>query len=107
MFDVPPPENDDEAIKLGNKIRDWIKRGRLDPGRIPNKEDSDDDDDYLRRRYDDDDESEVMKWMKNLIKKKSLKRNADYLDSLKMKLKTKDLLTLAELSPKEFSKLIE
>ena len=32
LFDVPPPENDNEAIKLGNKIRQWIKNGRLEPG---------------------------------------------------------------------------
>ena len=38
MFDVPPPENDDDAFKLGNKIRKWIKQGRLDP-----EENSDDD----------------------------------------------------------------
>ena len=32
LYDIPPPENDDEAIKLGNKIRKWIKQGRPDPG---------------------------------------------------------------------------
>ena len=31
LFDVPPPEDDDAALKLGNKIRDWIKRGRPEP----------------------------------------------------------------------------
>ncbi len=28
LFDVPSPENDNEAIKIGNKIREWIKHGR-------------------------------------------------------------------------------
>jgi len=32
LFDVPPPENDNEANKLANKIREWIKHGRLEPG---------------------------------------------------------------------------
>ena len=30
LFDVPAPENDNEAIKLGNKIRELIKHGRLE-----------------------------------------------------------------------------
>ena len=29
-----PPENDDNAIKLGNKIRQWIKDNRLDPNEL-------------------------------------------------------------------------
>ena len=32
LYDIPPPENDEEAIKLGNKIRKWIKQGRPEPG---------------------------------------------------------------------------
>ena len=28
IFEVPPPENDNEAFKLGKKIREWIKHGR-------------------------------------------------------------------------------
>ena len=32
LYDIPPPENDDEGIKLGNKIRKWIKQGRPEPG---------------------------------------------------------------------------
>ncbi len=32
LFDIPPPENDNEAIKLGKQIRDWIKNDRLEPG---------------------------------------------------------------------------
>ena len=31
MFDVPPPDNDDEAFKLGQKIRRWIKDGKPEP----------------------------------------------------------------------------
>ncbi|KFM21838.1 signal recognition particle-docking protein FtsY [Marine Group I thaumarchaeote SCGC AAA799-B03] len=38
MFDVPPPENDDEAFKLGKKIRQWIKDGKPEP----NDEDEED-----------------------------------------------------------------
>ncbi len=32
LFDVPPPENDADAIVLGQKIRDWIKHGRSKSG---------------------------------------------------------------------------
>ncbi len=28
LFDIPPPENDKDAINLGNKIRQWIKNDR-------------------------------------------------------------------------------
>ena len=28
IFEVLPPENDNEAFKLGKKIREWIKHGR-------------------------------------------------------------------------------
>ena len=54
MFDVPPPENDDAAIMLGNKIRDWIKNGKPNPGesKVDNKVD---------KKYDkDDDESKLV-----------------------------------------------
>ena len=32
LYDIPSPENDDEAIQLGTKIRDWIKQGRPKSG---------------------------------------------------------------------------
>ncbi len=32
LFDIPSPENDSEAIQLGNKIREWIKHDKLEPG---------------------------------------------------------------------------
>ncbi len=32
LYDIPPPENDGEAIQLGTKIRDWIKQGRPKSG---------------------------------------------------------------------------
>jgi len=32
LYDIAPPENDDEAITLGNAIRQWIKIGRPKPG---------------------------------------------------------------------------
>ena len=32
LFDIPPPESDSEAIKLGNTIRKWIKDGKPKPG---------------------------------------------------------------------------
>ncbi|HXU96421.1 MAG TPA: signal recognition particle-docking protein FtsY, partial [Candidatus Nitrosotalea sp.] len=28
LFDVPPPENDDQAIKLASDIKKWISKGR-------------------------------------------------------------------------------
>ena len=31
LFDVPPPESDDEARKLASKIRKWISDGRPKP----------------------------------------------------------------------------
>ncbi len=39
LFDIPPPENDDEAIKLGNKIRNWIKNERPKSDVIDTKKD--------------------------------------------------------------------
>lgn len=38
LYDVPPPENDDDAFALGNKIRKWIKDGRPKPGQQPKQE---------------------------------------------------------------------
>jgi fused signal recognition particle receptor len=32
LFDIPPPESDAEATKLGNTIRKWIKDGKPKPG---------------------------------------------------------------------------
>jgi fused signal recognition particle receptor len=32
LFDISPPENDTDAKNLGNKIRQWIKDGKLKPG---------------------------------------------------------------------------
>ena len=32
MYDIAPPENDDDAIKLGNAIRQWVEQGRPKPG---------------------------------------------------------------------------
>ena len=32
LYDIAPPENDDEAVNLGNAIRQWIKQGRPKPG---------------------------------------------------------------------------
>ncbi len=43
LYDIPPPENDDDAIKLGNKIRKWIKDGRLEPGESKTDEEIKDD----------------------------------------------------------------
>ena len=63
MFDVPPPENDDEAFKLGKKIRQWIKDGKPELG-----EDTDEDD---KEEYgDDEDEEEIHKHDKEEPKKK-------------------------------------
>jgi len=43
LYDIPPPENDNDAIKLGNKIRKWIKDGRLEPGESKTDEEIKDD----------------------------------------------------------------
>ena len=32
LYDITPPESDDEAVNLGNAIRQWIKQGRPKPG---------------------------------------------------------------------------
>ena len=61
MFDVPPPENDDEAFKLGKKIRQWIKDGKPEPG---DEEDEDIDD------KEDEDAEEIHKHDKEEPKKK-------------------------------------
>ena len=63
MFDVPPPENDDAAFKLGKKIRQWIKDGKPEPG----------DEDEEDEEYDDEDEEdeeEIHKHDKEEPKKK-------------------------------------
>ena len=31
LYDVPPPETDNEAKSLANKIKKWIKDGRPKP----------------------------------------------------------------------------
>jgi len=43
LYDVPPPENDDDAVKLGNQIRKWVKDGRLEPGESKTNEEIKDD----------------------------------------------------------------
>jgi fused signal recognition particle receptor len=43
LYDVPPPENDDDAVKLGNQIRKWVKDGRLEPGELKTNEEIKDD----------------------------------------------------------------
>ncbi|MBI5698284.1 MAG: signal recognition particle-docking protein FtsY, partial [Thaumarchaeota archaeon] len=35
LYDVPPPENDNEAFAMGEKIRKWIANGRPKPGQEP------------------------------------------------------------------------
>ncbi len=45
LYDVPPPENDNDAMKLAKKIRQWIKDGRLEPGESPKEEPEDEDED--------------------------------------------------------------
>ncbi|MDX1441949.1 MAG: signal recognition particle-docking protein FtsY, partial [Nitrosopumilaceae archaeon] len=39
LYDVPPPENDDEAIELSKKIKNWIKTGKLEPSELKPKYD--------------------------------------------------------------------
>ena len=46
LFDVPPPENDSEAIKTGNSIRQWIKQGRPTPRDSSKNADDDDYEEY-------------------------------------------------------------
>ncbi|MDC0927439.1 signal recognition particle-docking protein FtsY, partial [Nitrosopumilus sp.] len=48
LFDIPPPESDTEAIKLGNKIRHWIKNGKPNPGE--SKAISSDDQDEIHKQ---------------------------------------------------------
>ncbi len=50
MFDVPPPENDADAKKLGNKIRQWIKDGKPKPGESKDDvEDEPEDDEEIQK----------------------------------------------------------
>jgi fused signal recognition particle receptor len=32
LFEVPPPENDNEAKQLSKKIKEWANKGRPKPG---------------------------------------------------------------------------
>ena len=45
MYDVPPPETDDQAKQMASKIRKWISQGRPKPGEEPKSDDSEDSDD--------------------------------------------------------------
>ncbi len=38
MYDLPPPENDEEAFELAQKIKKWIENGRPKPSEQPRKE---------------------------------------------------------------------
>ncbi|MGY5147553.1 MAG: hypothetical protein ACW9W4_06115 [Candidatus Nitrosopumilus sp. bin_7KS] len=49
MFDIPPPENDNDAISLGNKIRKWIKDGRPEPGLTKNDQDDTTDEEEIQK----------------------------------------------------------
>ena len=44
MYDVPPPENDEQAKQMAAKIRKWVSQGRPKPGEEPKSDDSDDSD---------------------------------------------------------------
>jgi fused signal recognition particle receptor len=37
LYDVPPPENDDDAFAMAQKIKKWIESGRPKPGEQPKK----------------------------------------------------------------------
>ncbi|MGH1567860.1 MAG: signal recognition particle-docking protein FtsY, partial [Nitrosopumilus sp.] len=50
LFDIPPPENDDDATKLGNKIRQWLKDGKPKPGESKDEyEDKGDDEEEVQK----------------------------------------------------------
>ncbi|MEJ2260929.1 MAG: signal recognition particle-docking protein FtsY, partial [Nitrosopumilaceae archaeon] len=34
LFDVPPPENDKQALQLSRKIKEWINKGKPEPGMV-------------------------------------------------------------------------
>jgi fused signal recognition particle receptor len=38
LYDVPPPENDDDAFTLSKNIRNWIANSRPMPGQQPKKQ---------------------------------------------------------------------
>ncbi len=44
LFDVPPPESDNDTIKLAKQIREWIKKGRPKPGESSVNDEIDDED---------------------------------------------------------------
>lgn len=46
LFDIPPPQNDNQAIDLSHKIRQWIKHGRPKKETDTKTEDVKNDDDY-------------------------------------------------------------
>ena len=75
-FDIPPPENDADAIKLGNKIRTWIKDGKPKPG--DSKINSVDDEADKEDEEEDDDENDS-----------NNEQKSDYSDNKKDKTKKK------------------
>ncbi len=61
LFNIPPPENDADAINLGNRIRQWIKNDRSESGAS---------DDVNDQHDDVEDEEEMQKHDKEEPKKK-------------------------------------
>ena len=45
MYDVPPPETDDQAKQMSANIRKWISQGRPKPGEESKQSDKTDDSD--------------------------------------------------------------
>ena len=45
LYDVPPPETDDQAKEMAQNIRKWISQGRPKPGEEPKQSDNSDDSD--------------------------------------------------------------
>lgn len=68
LYDIAPPENDDEATKLGNAIRQWIKQGRPKPGE-EKKQESDQETDSKHKQDKEEEKSKKKRGVFGFFKK--------------------------------------
>ena len=68
LYDIAPPENDDEATKLGNAIRQWIKQGRPKPGE-KKKQESDQETNFKHKQDKEEEKSKKKRGVFGFFKK--------------------------------------
>ena len=69
LYDIAPPENDNEAIKLGNAIRQWIKQGRPKPGEEKKQESNQEETDSKHKQDKEEEKSKKKRGVFGFFKK--------------------------------------